>query len=151
MASKPLILVTGADQGLGYHAIQQLAATGRYHILMGSRDLLKADKTIDLLVADQSSPVDKTDLTLIQIDITDDKSIDAAATRVERDFGTLDMLLNNAGIATAQSASTDQTLRQAYHQQFDTNVVGAEAVTEAFLPLLQKGQSKSALHLYPQV
>lgn len=108
MASKPLILITGANQGLGHYATQQLAATGRYHILMGSRDLLKAEKAIYLLVADQSFPVEKTDLTPIQIDLTDDESINAAATRVERDLGSLDMPLNSAGIATPQSASTDQ-------------------------------------------
>ncbi|KAG9517120.1 NAD(P)-binding protein, partial [Aureobasidium melanogenum] len=142
MDSKPLILITGANQGLGYYATQQLAATGNYHILLGSRDLHKADKAIESLVTDQSSKVNKADLTPIQIDVTDDESISAAAARVEHDFGSLDMLLNNAGIAAAQSASADQTLRQAYLQQFDTNVAGAAAVTETFLPLLHKGQSK---------
>ncbi|KAK5999304.1 hypothetical protein QM012_005579 [Aureobasidium pullulans] len=142
MALKPLILITGANQGLGYYAAQQLAAKGCYHILLGSRDLNKAHRAIESLITDQSLKVNKEDLTPLQIDVTDDDSISAAAATVEEGFGHLDVLLNNAGIATAQSASADQTLRQAYLQQFDTNVAGAAAVTEAFLPLLQKGQSK---------
>lgn len=142
MASKPLILITGANQGLGYYATQQLAATGRYYVLLGSRDLSRADTAIESLISDQSLKVNKADITPIQIDVTDDESINTAAGRVEQEFGSLDMLLNNAGIATDQSASVEQTLRQAYLQQFDTNVAGAAAVTEAFLPLLHKGRSK---------
>lgn len=142
MASKPLILITGANQGLGYYATRQLAATAIYHILSGSRDMSKADKAIESLNSDQSFKVNEVDLTPVQIDITDDESINAAAARVGQEFGSLDMLLNNAGIATTQSASAEQTLRQAYLQQFDTNVAGAAAVTEAFRPLSQKGRSK---------
>lgn len=139
---KQLILITGANQGLGYYATQQLAATGKYHILMGSRDLQKADKAINDIVADKSYNVSKSDITPLQIDVTNDESIAGAANQVKQKFGSLDMLLNNAGIATAQAATSNQSLREVYHEQFDVNVYGAAAVTEAFLPLLQRGSGK---------
>lgn len=142
MPSKPLVLITGANQGLGYYATQQLAATGKYHVLMGSRDIKKASKAIDGLAADSSYKVNKTDLTPLQIDVTSDSSISAAAKQVEGDFGSLDMLLNNAGIAMDRSDVPDLSLREVYQQQFDTNVFGSAAVTEAFLPLLRRGKSK---------
>jgi NAD(P)-dependent dehydrogenase (short-subunit alcohol dehydrogenase family) len=41
MATKTLILITGANQGLGYYTAQQLAAEGKYHVLLGSRDFSK--------------------------------------------------------------------------------------------------------------
>jgi NAD(P)-dependent dehydrogenase (short-subunit alcohol dehydrogenase family) len=140
--SKPVILITGANQGLGYYAAQQLASTGQFRVLLGSRSLEKAHAAIDGLLKDPVYVVSKEDLEVLQIDVTDDESISAAAAEVQRRFGKLDMLLNNAGISGNQSATAEQTLREAYHQQFDTNVFGAAAVTEAFLPLLRKGESK---------
>ena len=109
---------------------------------MGCRNLTKADKAIDDLIADSSHKVSKADVTPLQIDVTNDQSIESAAKQVAKEYGKLDMLLNNAGIATSQAATDTQTLRQVYHEQFDTNVYGAAAVTEAFLPLLRKGSSK---------
>jgi NAD(P)-dependent dehydrogenase (short-subunit alcohol dehydrogenase family) len=52
MSSKTLVLITGANQGLGYYAAQQLAATGNHHVLIGSRDINKANKAIETLAAD---------------------------------------------------------------------------------------------------
>lgn len=104
--------------------------------------MTKATQAIDALAADASYKVSKEDLAPLQIDVSSDASIATAAEQVEKNFGALDMLLNNAGIAGNQSATKDQTLREAYQQQFDTNVFGAAAVTEAFLPLLRKGNSK---------
>lgn len=140
--TKPLILITGANQGLGYYATQQLAATGKYHVLLGSRNITKANAAVDKLVSDTSLKVDRADLEILQIDVTNDASIAAAAEEVQKRHGKLDMLLNNAGIAGDESATPERSIRQVYQGLFDTNVFGAAAVTEAFLPLLRKGESK---------
>ncbi|CAK3874839.1 Hypothetical predicted protein [Lecanosticta acicola] len=142
MASKPVILITGANQGLGYYATQQLAATGKYHVLVGSRDVQKAFAAIESLAADKTYEVDKRDLSALQINVSSDSSIDAAAKQVQEQFGHLDMLLNNAGIAMSPSDASKMSLRQFYQSHFDTNVFGAAAVTEAFLPLLRKSSGK---------
>ncbi|KAK1823438.1 hypothetical protein LTR12_002067 [Friedmanniomyces endolithicus] len=139
-APKPIVLITGANQGLGYYAAQQLASTG-HHILLGSRDLTKAHKAIDQLLADDSVKVPKENLEAIQIDVTSDSSIREAAATVEAKQGRLDILMNNAGIALPQSAAADGTgpsLRELYQQHYDTNLFGAAVTTDAFLPLLRK-------------
>ncbi|KAH0019318.1 NAD(P)-binding protein, partial [Aureobasidium melanogenum] len=145
MSSKTLILITGANQGLGYYAAQQLASTGKYHVLIGSRDINKANRAIESLAADSSVKVSASDFSPLEIDVNSDSSINAAAKQVEEKYGKLDILLNNAGIAQAQEAATDgsgPSLRELYRSHYETNVFGAAVVTEAFLPLLRKGSAK---------
>lgn len=145
MADKTLILITGANQGLGYYATQQLAATGKYHVLMGSRDLSKAEKAIQSLASDSSMKVDGKDIEPLQIDVLDDSSIKAAVETVEKKFGRLDVLLNNAGVLLAQEAGANgsgPSLRELYRQHYEVNVFGAAVTTDSFLPLLRKGKGK---------
>jgi NAD(P)-dependent dehydrogenase (short-subunit alcohol dehydrogenase family) len=139
--SKLITLITGANQGLGYYSAQQLANTGKYHVLIGSRDFGKAQKAIEQLVSDESVKVTASDFEALQIDVTSDDSIYAAAKTVKDKHGKLDILMNNAGIATQQAPAADgkgPTLRELYHQHYDTNLFGAGVTTEAFLPLLKK-------------
>jgi len=140
MAEKLLVLITGANQGLGYYAAQQLAASGKYLVLVGSRDISKAEKAIQSLANDSSMKVDAGDFEAVQIDVCSDESIRAAAQTVEQRHGKLDILMGNAAIAGAQSAAdgSGPTLRELYHQHYDTNVFGATQTTEAFIPLLRK-------------
>ncbi|EME41137.1 hypothetical protein DOTSEDRAFT_73541 [Dothistroma septosporum NZE10] len=135
-ANKILTLITGANTGLGYHAASQLAASGKYHVLLGSRDLTKAKTAIQSMAEDKASPTDTSNLEAIQIDVSSDDSIAAAASQVEKKYGSLDILMLNAGIsrATGESPST----REQYRQQFDTNVFGNAVVIDTFLPLLRK-------------
>jgi len=143
MAEQTTVLITGANRGLGYYAAQQMAATGKYLVLLGARELSKAEAAIKEIGSDTSVKVDTKNLTPIEIDVTSDASIVAAAKTVEQKYGSLDILLNNAGIAQAQTGKVeDGSLRKAYQAQYDTNVFGAAATTEAFLPLLHKGKKK---------
>lgn len=140
--SRTLVLITGGNNGLGYYACQQMAATGRYHILMGSRDLQKAEKAISSLAADTSVQLDTKNIEPIQIDITSDQSIYAAAKVVQDKFGYLDILMANAGIVGKQREDSDgPSLRTLYQQQYDTNVFGSAVTIEAFLPLLRKSKN----------
>lgn len=147
MSSKTLILITGANQGLGYYAAQQLASQGKHHVLLGSRDFSKAEKAIQTLISDTTLKVSGEDLTPIQIDIDDDASIAAAVKAVEDKFHKLDILLNNAAIAFADDEAYKaggSTLRKFYRQHYETNVFGTIATTEAFIPLLRKGEKRLA-------
>ncbi|KAK4554047.1 hypothetical protein LTR86_008888 [Recurvomyces mirabilis] len=144
-ATKKLVAITGANQGLGYYAAQQMASSGKYHVLIGSRDIDKANKAIEQMVSDDSYTVDKANLEPLKIDVNEDESIKAAAKSVEDKHGKLDILMLNAGIAGAQAASkngTGPTLRELYQQHYDTNVFGAAVTVDAFLPLLRKSTEK---------
>ncbi|CAI7597918.1 unnamed protein product [Penicillium palitans] len=129
--TKPLILITGANQGLGFATAQQLASTGQYNLLIGARSQEKAEGAIKKL---QESSVDIS-LTPIIIDLDQDESITAAAKFVQDLFGSLDILINNAGINRASDPNA--TLRETYRGVFETNVFGVAMMTATFLPLLR--------------
>lgn len=128
--SKALVLITGANQGIGFATAHQLASSNKFHVLIGARTSSKAEAAVQQL---QSDAVDKSALTPITIDVTDDASIAAAAGIVSEQFGHLDILINNAGIGQVP----DAPVREQYRQIFDVNVFGVAAIIEAFLPLLQ--------------
>jgi NAD(P)-dependent dehydrogenase (short-subunit alcohol dehydrogenase family) len=130
---KLVVLVTGANAGLGYYTARHLAAKGNYTVLVGSRAISKAVAAITQMKTEEPS-IPAAALEPLHIDITDDASIAAAAAEVDRAHGALDILINNAGI----SGDSARPLRQNFNDVFNTNVVGAAAVTEAFIPLLRK-------------
>lgn len=146
MAEKTIILITGANQGLGYYAAQQLASEGTYHVIIGSRDLSKGQKAVESLTSDESVKVNAQDLETVQIDINHDASIYAAAKAIEQKHGKLDILLNNAAVALAeeQNLKSAAGLRDLYRQTYETNVFGTAVATEAFIPLLRKGAKRLA-------
>ena len=92
MSDKLIVLINGGNQGIGYYAAQQFAASGKYVVLVGSRDLEKGKKAVEDLVADQNVPVEQPNVEAIQIDITSDESIKAAAETVEKKYGRLDIV-----------------------------------------------------------
>lgn len=123
-------LITGANKGIGYEIARQLGARGAT-IIVGARDIELGTKASNQLLSSQI------DALAVQLDVTNQKTIDSTAAQIERDFGKLDILVNNAGILIDQvppSKLDIETLRQTY----ETNVFGVFAVTKAMLPLLQK-------------
>lgn len=128
----------GANQGVGYETAKNLVrSSADYHVILGSRDTAKGEAAAKDL---QSETGTKGTVSSVQLDVTDDSSVDAAAQRVETEWGALDVLVNNAGIVSMDPQPTRGALRSV----LDTNVVGALSVTEAFLPLLHKATRKPA-------
>ncbi len=82
----------------------------------------------------------------IQIDVTDDASVDAAAEAVSKKHGRLDVLTNSAGMGNMKAPS-----REHARSIFETNVVGYISVTEAFLPLLKKSAAPRLVFLSSSV
>lgn len=92
MSDKPVVLITGANQGIGYHIAQQLASTGNFMVLLGSRNAEKGQKAVEAIVADTDLPVNKSNIEPLQIDIHYDGSIKAAAAVVEAKYGRSDIV-----------------------------------------------------------
>lgn len=137
-----IALITGANKGIGLETARQLATTGMT-VFLGSRDLSRGETAAAALRGEGL------DATAIVLDVTDDTSIGEAATRIGEKFDHLDVLVNNAGIYAAGSAST--TTRETLRTLFETNVFGVVSVTNAFLPLLRKADAARIVNVSSEV
>ncbi|BCL33856.1 SDR family oxidoreductase [Nostoc sp. MS1] len=123
-------LITGANKGIGYEIARQLGSRGAT-VIIGARNIERGTEASNQLLSHQI------DARAVQLNVTDQKTIDSTASQIDGEFGKLDILVNNAGIAIDRVPPSQldiETLRQTY----ETNVFGVFAVTKAMLPLLKK-------------
>ena len=139
--SKRIILVTGANKGIGLETAKQLAGAG-HTVLLGARDLAKASAAAEKLKGEGLA------VEPIALDVTDGGSIERAVAEVEQRHGKLDTLINNAGVALEPWGSgTTRTPLSQWRAVFDTNLFAVVAVTLAFLPLLRKSEAGRIVNL----
>ncbi len=111
------ILVTGANRGIGEALVAEALSRGASRVYAGTRGTL-----------DHPDPR----VTPVTLDVTDAAQVQAAAQRI----GTLDILINNAGIALYDDLSD----RAALDRQLAVNLFGPYAVIQAFLPALTRSR-----------
>jgi NAD(P)-dependent dehydrogenase (short-subunit alcohol dehydrogenase family) len=140
MQNKPVALITGANQGIGLQIAKDLVAHG-FTVLVGSRNLERGEAAVKEVGADAHA---------LQLDVTDQASITAAAERVRNEFGHLDVLIQNAAISNttklpgqsipeyAKTVRPSNVSLEEMRAVWDTNVFGVLAVYQAMLPLLRK-------------
>jgi NAD(P)-dependent dehydrogenase (short-subunit alcohol dehydrogenase family) len=96
MAGSEIVLITGANTGLGLETVKALfQSTKAYTILLGGRDIAKAEAAKEQVL--KESPKSSSSIQAVQIDVEDDDSISHLFKEVESQFGRLDVLINNAG------------------------------------------------------
>ena len=140
MQDKPVALVTGANQGIGLQIAKDLAAHG-FTVLVGARKFENGQTAAKSVGADARA---------VQLDVTDQASITAAAERIRSELGRLDVLVNNAAISNtrlrpgmsveeySKSTRPSNVSLDEVRTVFETNVFGVVAVTQAMLPLLRE-------------
>lgn len=106
---------------------------------MASRNAEKGEKAKSDI---QGSGGIQGQLSTIQLDVTDPKSIETAVKHIDSKFGKLDVLVNNAGIA-----SKDTNLKSQLEATLGTNVIGAAMVSQSCKPLLTKSKNGYLLHI----
>lgn len=129
-ASRPLVLVTGANQGIGRAVATALATKHSYHVIIGSRKLEAGEELAKELRNSGH------EASAIQLDLESRQSIEAAVEKLGADFGHLDVLVNNAGIL--KDVDPSYSTWDLYNKTFATNVIGTAYLTEGLLPLLRK-------------
>jgi len=129
-----LALITGANKGIGFEIARQLGKAG-HRVLLGARDASLGEAAASTLKAEGI------DVRFINIDLSKPATIQTAATTIEADYGRLDVLVNNAGIADRADGPPSKTSIDAVRRIFDTNFFGTLAVTQAMLPLLRNSSS----------
>ncbi len=116
-------LITGANKGLGYDTARQLIERG-HTVFLGARSAERGEVAATALGGQ-----------FVQLDVTDDWSVETALGVIAEREGHLDVLVNNAGISTADVTGPIA------QKVFDTNVIGLIRVTQAALPLLERSEN----------
>lgn len=122
-------LITGANRGLGWAMVQQLAAAGDT-VFAGCRSPQTA---ADL----QALAAKNENIYLVQLDVANEKSVLAAAKMVASETDKIDVLINNAGIKIDEKKLQDITVTNVQHTM-NVNVVGPLLMAKHFVGLLKK-------------
>jgi NAD(P)-dependent dehydrogenase (short-subunit alcohol dehydrogenase family) len=139
---KRIIVVTGADRGLGYELVKQYLERGETVFAGKYRTKWR--------LLDQLHERFPDTLTIIPMNVRDAGEIKAAAAQILSKTDKIDILINNAGIWLDHDAGTILEGRLNYERmtdQFDVNALGAIRVTEALVHALLKGYDKLVANL----
>jgi NAD(P)-dependent dehydrogenase (short-subunit alcohol dehydrogenase family) len=143
-APTTIILITGSNSGIGYASVKVFAsASPEYHVFLAGRNLEACKAAVAEI---QQDPKIKGNVSAIQLDITSQESVDAAAKEVEKQFGRLDVLINNAGISDL-TLPAELSFKEKLDQVLTTNVTGPAIVSQAFQPLLFQSQNAYSIYV----
>jgi NAD(P)-dependent dehydrogenase (short-subunit alcohol dehydrogenase family) len=140
MTIEKIAVVTGSSSGFGLQTVIELALAG-YRVVATMRDL---ERRVRLEEAAKKAGVFG-QIDMRQLDITQFDSLNDAVQGIVRDFGRIDVLVNNAGFATAGFVE-DMTLNE-LRQQFETNFFGNVAMTKAVLPVMRAQKSGHIINI----
>ena len=155
-STKEVILVTGANKGIGYETARQLSLQ-RPHctVLLGTRTLDNGWKAVQRMrdehTAVSASSTDTQpaqansrqfdNIQPIELDIADRSSIERAVQQVKAEHGHINVLINNSGISNGSMVKYDNGVQFSTAEVMAVNVYGTRDVTNGFLPLMPAGQS----------
>ena len=140
----PIALVTGGNRGIGYEVVSQLAVAG-HRVLLGARDAERGRDAAAKLCAEGH------DVECLELEVTDPASVHRAARYVDERHGSLDVLVNNAGILLETGEMPSQTTLALVRRTFETNVFAVMVMTNAMLPLLRRSPAARVVNLASQL
>ena len=132
-----VVLVTGANKGIGREIASQLAHQG-YTVIVAARDEAAGKAVVDSITAAGG------DARALKLEVTNADDISAAAKWIGDTFGKLDVLVNNAGVALEWNATG--TTVERFRKTLDVNLVAPWAVTDALVPLLAKSSDARVIN-----
>lgn len=142
MAREKTIIVTGANRGIGFEAVKQLAASG-HAVVLTARDQAKGNAAADMLEGN---------IIVQQLDVTDGQSIHAFTDFVQSELMGIDVLINNAGSSfdrrSAQTAGNPlYTSAEMLRKTLELNLIGAYALTRELLPYITRDKRADIINV----
>ena len=135
---KEIALVTGANKGIGFEVSKVLAKHGM-KVIMGARNEVRGRKAMEMLKKQGL------DVEFILLDLADEESIASAPGQIRKNWGNLDVLVNNAGILHRDEGLGSSTVLgvpvSILRETFETNFFGLVNLTQRLVPLLKKSKN----------
>jgi NAD(P)-dependent dehydrogenase (short-subunit alcohol dehydrogenase family) len=133
MRNQKTALVTGANKGIGFEVARQLARQG-FRVFLGARNAKSGGEAAEKLKSEG-------DVVFLEIDVSNQESIRAAAEELSRHCDHLDVLVNNAGILLDEDKGALTITPEIFETTLRTNTLGPWLVAQAFAPLLGKSRA----------
>jgi NAD(P)-dependent dehydrogenase (short-subunit alcohol dehydrogenase family) len=139
--SQKIALVTGANKGIGLETARQLHSKG-ITVVLGSRDLARGKAAARSIGADQSVRV-------LKLDVASEADRSATVRYFEKEFGRLDILVNNAAVMLdgRSGNATATTPLSVLRETFEVNFFAVVDLTQKLLPLLRKSSAGRIVNL----
>ncbi|BFZ63839.1 hypothetical protein YB2330_004975 [Saitoella coloradoensis] len=149
MSPMKTAVITGANRGIGLEFARQYLEKG-FHVIACARSLSTSASSFDKLSAVLQT-FEKVDsetsgkLSLVQLDLASDESIQRAGEQISTMTDSIDVLINNAGRNDVKADKPWEFDSQGFAEELRTNTIAPSVVTKTLLPLLRKGQAKKVL------
>lgn len=131
------VFITGASKGIGRDTSLGFARAGASNIAIGARsDMSSLAK--EMKEAAKKAGRKEPNVISIKLDVSDQKSVDDAAKQIEKEFGELDILINNAGYLEDFSKKIADSDPADWWRVWEVNIKGPYLVARATIPLLKK-------------
>jgi NAD(P)-dependent dehydrogenase (short-subunit alcohol dehydrogenase family) len=137
MSGQKTVLVTGANKGIGFEIVRQLLAQG-LRVFLTARNVVAGKEAASSLAGD---------VHFLQMDVSDDASIQKGANAYGELSDFLDVLINNAAIYPDKNFDILTISREQLVETFQTNTFGPAKVTQAFLPFLKKSSAPRIINI----
>ena len=131
-----IVLVTGANKGIGFGIAKHLGKSG-WQVIIGARNTERAEKAVSVLKSEGINV-----LGWVNIELRDLANIEKAAKEISEKYPNLSLLVNNAGIPGDMSVDSLHTELNDIKETLDVNFIGTFALTKALMPLLMKNEGR---------
>lgn len=138
--NRKIVIVTGANKGIGLEIVKELAEKGST-VILTSRDGAKGKKSCEELKKQGI------EVLFHQLDVTDGKSIDKITQFLKEKFEKIDVLINNAGIFIDGDKNASNVSMETFRETMETNFYGPLRVSRALIPLLQESEDGRIINM----
>jgi NAD(P)-dependent dehydrogenase (short-subunit alcohol dehydrogenase family) len=126
-----IALVTGGNRGIGLEVCRRLGRLG-YRVLLGGRKRESAEVAAGKLRKEGAEVLARV------LDVTDPRNIRELAQAAEKEFGGVDVLVNNAAVLLSESGDVLRVPVEEYRESMETNVYGALLLCQALMPGMRR-------------